>query len=60
MELAYGTLRIDRSICSTCARCIAICLQAVLSWNGMPTSAFEAGKIMLDRSRPLRGGSHLE
>jgi nitroreductase/NAD-dependent dihydropyrimidine dehydrogenase PreA subunit len=38
-------VRIDDGLCSTCTQCIAICPQKALSWNGAPSTAFDASRL---------------
>ncbi len=39
--------RIDLKVCSTCTQCVAICPTRVISWDGLPSSKFERGRLPL-------------
>ncbi len=45
ITLDDGGLHIDRSVCSTCAQCVAACPNQALSWNGDAPLAFERTRL---------------
>jgi ferredoxin len=45
MALVDGIASIDLKYCSTCSQCIAICPEQALSWNGVPSVAFDEARL---------------
>jgi nitroreductase/NAD-dependent dihydropyrimidine dehydrogenase PreA subunit len=45
MTVRSGTICIDHGSCSTCTQCIAVCPEQALSWDGIPSSAFDPARL---------------
>jgi nitroreductase/NAD-dependent dihydropyrimidine dehydrogenase PreA subunit len=41
----HSIAQIDQALCSTCTQCIAICPQQALSWDRVPSVAYDRGRL---------------